>query len=77
MASLHLGPDEEKISQLTGLTLEEVKIRGDRLRENGVWKENKVCLSSGNEQTFDVELILCILCADGSVTCKREILPAP
>lgn len=70
LASLHFGPDEVKIIELTGYSPEEVKLRGDRLRESKIWSGDHIFLDSYPEDVPGAGatcLLLCILCAEGVV----------
>jgi hypothetical protein len=71
LASLHCGPDEQKIAELTGYLPEEVKLRGDRLRENYLWRDGKVAIPGpipdGESGASKIAILMAVLCADGMI----------
>lgn len=72
LASIHHGPNEQKIVEMTGYTPEEVQLRGDRLRENKLWRDDgKVALpgpiSDEDPRAANMSILLAVLCADGLI----------
>lgn len=41
LAALEVGPDEQKVAEFTGIPLDYIRPRAERLRANGVWKNGK------------------------------------
>jgi hypothetical protein len=71
LASLHCGPDEQKIAELTGYLPDEIRLRGDRLRANKLWFDNKVSIPGpvpeGDGRAASIALLMAVLCADGTI----------
>jgi hypothetical protein len=71
LASLHCGPDEQKIAELTGYLPDEVRLRGDRLRANKLWFDDKVAIPGpvpeGDGRAASIALLMAVLCADGMI----------
>ena len=70
LTSLWTGPDEGKITELTGLSVSEVSVRGDRLRKGGAWADGKVCLDKESEDgpaECNIVLIMNIMLANGDL----------
>lgn len=65
LAALHVGPDEAKIAEVTGLPREYLDPRAERLRENGVWKDGKTCCGWFAEETGGVEFVMDVCVAEG------------
>ncbi len=76
VASLRLGPNEEKIAEFTGIPLEEVQKRGKLARENRVWTEDgkiAMYLGDGSDPAVaNVGMLMSILCLEGMIVRKEE-----
>jgi len=76
LASLYVGPNEEKVSLVTRIPLAKVSEKAKRLRENGVWNDQgKISLDMGDGSDHEVTtiaLIMAFMCADGLVNRVRE-----
>ncbi len=76
VASLNLGPDEQKIAEFTGISLEEVHERGERARESGVWTdEGRVAMDLGDgtdPRAADIGMLVAIMCLEGMIVRAKE-----
>lgn len=63
IAMLYLGPDDARIASHMGADPEAVAIMCQRLRDNDIWRDGKVCLESidkPDEIVIELALIACV-----------------
>ena len=74
LAAMSTGGDESKICDATGLPVDFIRQRVDRLKENEVWTNDDVILMDDAKtwQEENVAFVLLCLCAEGKVTRIKE-----
>jgi len=75
IAALFVGTDTDLVAKVTGLNRDKfVRPKAKKLRENGIWVGNQVCMESNPEdesdENFMTEILLHVLVANGLV--ERE-----